>query len=115
MSVRDRARNPSRRKVLTNSAAAAGATAALVAFPQVSRAQTTTLKMQSSWSAKSIFQEMAKQYTKRVEDMSGGRLKIDLLPEGAVVKASRRTSYSPCDERDVKWFDICLSLTVEQS
>ena len=30
---------------------------------------------------------MAKQYTERVDKMSGGRLKIDLLPAGAVVKA----------------------------
>jgi len=53
----------------------------------VSRAQTVTLKMQSSWSASDIFQEMAKQYTERCEKMSGGRLKFDLLPAGAVVKA----------------------------
>ena len=43
--------------------------------------------MQGSWGAKSIFTEMAKQYVERVEKMSGGRLKIDYLPAGAVVKA----------------------------
>jgi TRAP-type mannitol/chloroaromatic compound transport system substrate-binding protein len=31
--------------------------------------------------------DFARQYTERVEKMSGGRLKIDLLPAGAVVKA----------------------------
>ena len=55
--------------------------------PSVSRAETITLKVQSSWGSKSVFQEMAKQYTERVDKMSGGRLKIDLLPAGAVVKA----------------------------
>lgn len=57
------------------------------AAPQVSKAKTITLKVQSSWGAKSIFQVMAKQYADRVDKMSGGRLKIDLLPAGAVVKA----------------------------
>lgn len=77
----------SRRKFLRGSAVATGAAAATVAFPQVSRAQTTTLKMQSSWGAKDVFQDMAQQYADRVEAMSGGRLKVDLLPSGAVVKA----------------------------
>jgi TRAP-type mannitol/chloroaromatic compound transport system substrate-binding protein len=77
----------SRRRFLKGAGVAtAGATAAL-AFPQVSRAQTKTLKMQSSWGATSPFQDMAKQYVERVEAMSGNRLKIDLLPSGAVVKA----------------------------
>ena len=65
---------------------AAGATgAATIAMPQVSRAQTTTLKMQTSWPATDIFTEMANQYITRVNDMAGGRLKIDLLHGGAVV------------------------------
>lgn len=88
MSAKDvKANTVSRRKFLKGTAAASGAAAATVAFPQVSRAQTTTLKMQSSWGAKAIFQEMAQQYADRVDAMSGGRLKIDLLPSGAVVKA----------------------------
>ena len=43
--------------------------------------------MQSSWGATSPFQDMAKQYIDRAVAMSGGRLKMDLLPAGAVVKA----------------------------
>jgi TRAP-type mannitol/chloroaromatic compound transport system substrate-binding protein len=77
----------SRRKFLTAGAVVAGGAAATIAAPNVSRAQTVTLKMQSSWGATSPFQDMAKQYVERVEAMSGGRLKIDLLPSGAVVKA----------------------------
>lgn len=76
-----------RRKFLKGGAIAAGAAAAVTGFPQVSRAQTVTLKMQSSWGASAIFQDMAKQYTDRCQAMAGSRLKIDLLPAGAVVKA----------------------------
>jgi TRAP-type mannitol/chloroaromatic compound transport system substrate-binding protein len=77
----------SRRKFLKAGAVLAGGGAATVAMPQVSRAETTTLKMQSSWGAKSIFQDFFKQYAERVQKMSGGRLKVDVLPAGAVVKA----------------------------
>ncbi|MDO7567338.1 MAG: TRAP transporter substrate-binding protein, partial [Paracoccaceae bacterium] len=45
------------------------------------------LKMQTSWSASDIWMDFARQYTTRVEQMSGGRLTIDLLPAGAVVAA----------------------------
>ena len=71
--------------IKTGAAAAAGAAA--LGFPMVSRAQTTTLKMQGSWPAKHVFSDMARQYVERAEKMSGGRLKIDYLPAGAVVKA----------------------------
>jgi TRAP-type mannitol/chloroaromatic compound transport system substrate-binding protein len=43
--------------------------------------------MQTSWPAGDIWQEMAQDYANRVEEMSGGRLKIDVLPAGAVVAA----------------------------
>jgi TRAP-type mannitol/chloroaromatic compound transport system substrate-binding protein len=76
----------SRRKFLTGAAAtAAGATAAIAA-PNISRAQTVTLKMQGAWGANDIFNEMAMQYVDRVNKMAGGRLKIEYLIAGAVVK-----------------------------
>ncbi len=78
----------SRRKFLKTGALAAGVAATgTVAMPNVSRAETVTLKMQSSWGASDIFQDMAKQYTERCEKMAGSRLKFDLLTAGAVVKA----------------------------
>jgi TRAP-type mannitol/chloroaromatic compound transport system substrate-binding protein len=78
----------SRRRFLKGGAVAAGTVAtATVAMPNVSRAETITLKMQSSWGANTIFQDFARQYVERCEKMAGGRLKIDLLPAGAVVKA----------------------------
>ncbi len=77
----------SRRKFIKTGAVVAGAGAATLAMPNVSMAATKTLKMQSSWGATSPFQDMAKEYVVRVDAMAGGRLKIDLLPSGAVVKA----------------------------
>ncbi len=76
-----------RRKFLTGAAGVAAGGAAAIAMPQVSRAQTVTLKLQTSWGTGSPFTTMARQYIERVEAMAGGRLKIDILPAGAVVKA----------------------------
>ena len=77
---------PTRRKFLSSAAAATAGTAAL-GFPMVSRAQTTTLRFQSTWPAKDIFHEYASDFVKKVNDMGGARLKIELLPAGAVVRA----------------------------
>ena len=75
-----------RRRFLRNAAVAAGATGALAA-PLVSRAQTTSLRFQSTWPAKDIFHEYANDFAKKVNDMAGSRLKIEVLPSGAVVPA----------------------------
>jgi TRAP-type mannitol/chloroaromatic compound transport system substrate-binding protein len=74
-----------RRKFLKTAGVAGAAAAATIAMPQISRAQTTTLKMQGSWGAKDVFNEMAQDYVERVNKMAGGRLKIDYLVGGAVV------------------------------
>ncbi len=61
--------------------------AAALAAPMISVAQSPiVLKMQGAWGAKDIFNEMAEEYVKRVNEMSGGRLRIDYLVAGAVVK-----------------------------
>jgi TRAP-type mannitol/chloroaromatic compound transport system substrate-binding protein len=76
----------SRRKFL--SGAAAGGAAATLGFPMIARAQgTITMRWQSTWPAKDIFHEYALDYAKKVNEMSGGKLKIEVLPAGAVVKA----------------------------
>jgi TRAP-type mannitol/chloroaromatic compound transport system substrate-binding protein len=74
-----------RRRFLKGGALAAAAAAGTVTMPNVSRAQTATLKMQGSWGAKDVFNEMAQDYVERVNKMAGGRLKIDYLVGGAVV------------------------------
>jgi TRAP-type mannitol/chloroaromatic compound transport system substrate-binding protein len=45
------------------------------------------MRWQSTWPAKDIFHEYALDFAKKVNDMSGGDLKIEVLPAGAVVKA----------------------------
>jgi TRAP-type mannitol/chloroaromatic compound transport system substrate-binding protein len=75
-----------RRRFLTG-AAAATAGAATMGFPMIGRTQSpVVLKMQGAWGAKDIFNEMAEEYVKRVNEMAGGRLRIDFLVAGAVVK-----------------------------
>ncbi len=77
----------SRRKFLGAAAATATGAAAL-GFPAISKAATPiSLRFQSTWPAKDIFHEYAVDFSKKVNDMSGGSLKIEVLPAGAVVKA----------------------------
>jgi len=73
-----------RRKFLSGAAIAGAA----VAAPTVVKAQgPITMRWQSTWPTKDIFHEYALDYAKKVNDMAGGDLKIDVLPAGAVVKA----------------------------
>ena len=77
---------PQRRRFLKTAAAGAvGAGAA--AFPMVSTAQTVSMRFQSTWPAKDIFHEYANDFAKKVNDMAGNRLKIEVLPAGSVVPA----------------------------
>lgn len=76
-----------RRKFLRGGAVVAGAAATSLAAPAVLAQSPLVVKMQTSWPASDIWMDMARQYVERVEQMSGGRLKIDLLPAGAVVGA----------------------------
>jgi TRAP-type mannitol/chloroaromatic compound transport system substrate-binding protein len=76
----------SRRNVL-KAAVAAGGVAAL-GFPMIAKAQgPTTMRWQSTWPQKDIFHEFALDFAKKVNDMTGGDLKIEVLPAGAVVPA----------------------------
>jgi TRAP-type mannitol/chloroaromatic compound transport system substrate-binding protein len=76
-----------RRKFLQK-AAVGGAGAAALSFPMISQSQSTqTLRFQSTWPAKDIFHEYALDFSKKVNDMTGGELKIEVLPAGAVVPA----------------------------
>jgi TRAP-type mannitol/chloroaromatic compound transport system substrate-binding protein len=76
-------KTPRRRSLLKGAAVAAGAMSA----PMVAMAQTTAFRFQSTWPAKDIFHEYANDFAKKVNDMAGGRLKIEVLPSGAVVPA----------------------------
>jgi TRAP-type mannitol/chloroaromatic compound transport system substrate-binding protein len=74
-----------RRNLLKGAAAAAGAMAA----PMIAKAQTGPISMrwQSTWPSKDIFHEYAQDFAQKVNDMTGGDLKIEVLPAGAVVPA----------------------------
>jgi len=76
----------SRRKFLTG-AAAATAGAATLGFPMIAKSQSPiVIKMQGAWSSTDIFNEFAQEFVTRVNEMAGGRLRIDYLVGGAVVK-----------------------------
>jgi TRAP-type mannitol/chloroaromatic compound transport system substrate-binding protein len=45
------------------------------------------MRWQSTWPAKDIFHEYATDFAKKVNDMTGGDLRIEVLPAGAVVPA----------------------------
>jgi TRAP-type mannitol/chloroaromatic compound transport system substrate-binding protein len=74
-----------RRKFLGGAAVAGVAT---IAAPAVVKAQgAISMRFQSTWPSKDIFHEYALDFGKRVNDMTGGDLKIEVLPAGAVVPA----------------------------
>src|SRR5262245_66487693 len=74
---------PTRRNFLKGAAAASA-----VATPNVVSAQgVINMRWQSTWPSKDIFHEYALDYAKKVNDMTGGDLKIEVLPAGAVVPA----------------------------
>ena len=75
-----------RRKFLKGAAVAAGAAA--LGFPNIVKAQgPISMRWQSTWAQKDIIHEYALDFAKRVNDMTGGDLKIEVLPAGAVVPA----------------------------
>ena len=45
------------------------------------------MRWQSTWPSKDIFHEYALDFAKKVNDMTGGDLRIEVLPAGAVVPA----------------------------
>ena len=75
-----------RRRFLKNAATGTAAVGALAA-PMIAKAQTVSLRFQSTWPAKDIFHEYALDFAKKVNDMASGRLKIEVLPAGSVVPA----------------------------
>src|SRR5256885_15373106 len=66
-----------------------GAAAAALGVPMIAKGQAGEISMrwQSTWPSKDIFHEYALDYARKVNDMTGGELKIEVLPAGAVVPA----------------------------
>lgn len=80
-------KTPARRRRFLKTAAAGAVGAGAMAAPMVSNAQTVTMRFQSTWPAKDIFHEYAQDFAKKVNDMAGNRLKVEVLPSGSVVPA----------------------------
>jgi TRAP-type mannitol/chloroaromatic compound transport system substrate-binding protein len=85
---RTRTSKPTTRRRFLAGAALTGAAAATLTAPNVVKAQgVITMRWQSTWPSKDIFHEYALDFAKKVNDMTGGDLKIEVLPAGAVVPA----------------------------
>jgi TRAP-type mannitol/chloroaromatic compound transport system substrate-binding protein len=79
--------SPASRRHFLARAAATTAGAAAAGFPMIAVAQSpAVLRFQGAWAARDIFHEYALDYARKVNEMSGGRLRIEVLAAGAVVK-----------------------------
>jgi TRAP-type mannitol/chloroaromatic compound transport system substrate-binding protein len=79
---------PALRRSFLKSATAGAVGVGAMAAPHIAAAQAATaLRFQSTWPSKDIFHEYALDFAKKVNDMTGGELKIEVLPAGAVVPA----------------------------
>ncbi len=99
------------RRRFLGSAVTGVAGAAAMTAPMIAVAQSPiVLKMQGAWGAKDIFNDMAQEYVTRVNEMSGGRLRIDYLIGGAVVKpfevmdATSKGVLDACHGVPVYWY-----------
>ncbi len=60
---------------------------AVAGFPMIAVAQQPiVLRLQGAWLARDIFHEYALDFAKKINDMAGGRLRVDMLPAGTVAK-----------------------------
>jgi len=80
---------PAKRRKFLGAAAGSAATAGTaLAFPMIAGAQgPAKMRFQSTWPSKDIFHEYAQDFARKVNDMTGGDLRIEVLPAGAVVPA----------------------------
>ncbi len=86
MSKKLDSKTATRRKFLM-AAGATAATATMAAPAVQAQSGPISMRWQSTWPSKDIFHEYANDFGKKVNDMTGGDLKIEVLPAGAVVPA----------------------------
>lgn len=80
-------RGPLARRRFIGRAAIAVGSAAAAALPTAARAQNPlVLRFQGAWSAHDVYHDYALDYARRVDELTGGRVRIEVLPGGAVVK-----------------------------
>lgn len=74
--------------VLASTATAVSSPGVVLGAPALVKTEPEfTLRFQSTWPGTDIFHEFAQDLAKKVNEMSGGRLRIDVLPANSVVKA----------------------------
>ena len=79
---------PRSRRTFFKAATGIATGGAALAFPMIAKPQTPIVfRFQSTWPAKDIFHEYAQDYARRVNEMAGSGLRLDVLPAGAVVPA----------------------------
>ncbi len=77
----------SRRQFLKKTGAGVAAGTTLVAPAIVKASPEFSLRFQSTWQSTDIFHDFSQDFAKKVNEMSGGRLRIEILPANSVVKA----------------------------
>jgi TRAP-type mannitol/chloroaromatic compound transport system substrate-binding protein len=80
----DAACAPARRRLFKG---AVGAGLGLAHAPAVHAARPIVMRMQTAWPARDIFHEFARDFATKLGQLTAGRLRIEVLPAGAVVKA----------------------------
>ena len=84
----EQTKSPAQRRRFLKKAVTGAVAGGVLAAPAISRAQAvTSLRFQSTWPSKDIFHEYALDFAKKANDMTGGELKIEVLPAGSVVPA----------------------------
>src|SRR6266849_3478438 len=107
-----------RRRFLRGAALAATG-AATLGFPMVARAQgPISMRWQSTWPQKDIFHEYALDFAKKVNDMTGGDLKIEVLPDGPMATQPLGWYKKPITKADdfkgLKFRTVGISIDVFQ-
>jgi TRAP-type mannitol/chloroaromatic compound transport system substrate-binding protein len=74
-------------KALTRLAAAAGAFLLVATSAIAQTAQPVKIRLQTAVPTASIYFELLKRYADRIDKMSAGRVKMEVLPDGAIVPA----------------------------
>lgn len=101
--------NPLRRRALQNSSLVA-VTVAASATAQA-QAQPVTLRFQSTFPGSDLLHKFAESFAKRVNDMGEGRVKVEMLPVGAVAKVAEVLDFVSSGKLDgglgypAYWFD----------
>ena len=80
---------PGGRRKFLKAATGIAATGATLGFPMIAKGQTGPInwRWQSTWPSKDIFHEFALDYARKINELTGGEIKIEVLPAGAVVPA----------------------------